>query len=384
MQTFSNLSLAQFSPTKRVMFVVALVAGAAIAWHGSWWALVGCALVLVGALGILPGAATQAQPDGKSDFDRANHLNLSSDSGDTLANQIIPVWARQMEATNQTIHEGMALLLGAFSGMSDGLEAMLADSQKKTGTQCLHEINSVLEQCQLPLNALREVSHRALKERDDMLMCLKECVAAVSRLHKLGERALEVSRHTKLVAFNASIEANRQATGTNDGARTIAQEIKALSEQLNQIGRDMLKDLCLLETKMNRTHVEASAQQMGEDEFKQEVDLSARMALLALLHALGQANPLNEAMLRSCSELRETLDDAFVHFQVGDRVNQMLQIIAEDMKRFVELTPGLEGASASTAREWLDALESRYTMEEQRSHHHGNVHVDCDNNVEFF
>ena len=38
----------------------------------------------------------------------------------------------------------------------------------------------------------------------------------------------------------------------------------------------------------------------------------------------------------------------------------------------------------SDAAEWLVALEASYTMEEQRSHHHGNVHVDVSTGVEFF
>ena len=40
--------------------------------------------------------------------------------------------------------------------------------------------------------------------------------------------------------------------------------------------------------------------------------------------------------------------------------------------------------SAPVAAEWLVALEASYTMEEQRSHHHGNVHVDVSTGVEFF
>ena len=38
----------------------------------------------------------------------------------------------------------------------------------------------------------------------------------------------------------------------------------------------------------------------------------------------------------------------------------------------------------SDAARWLEALESAYTMEEQRSGHHGNVHVHQSAGVEFF
>jgi methyl-accepting chemotaxis protein len=41
-------------------------------------------------------------------------------------------------------------------------------------------------------------------------------------------------------------------------------------------------------------------------------------------------------------------------------------------------------ATQSDAAEWLAALESSYTMDEQRSHHHGNVHVKRSSGVQFF
>ena len=39
---------------------------------------------------------------------------------------------------------------------------------------------------------------------------------------------------------------------------------------------------------------------------------------------------------------------------------------------------------ATEAAQWLARLEASYTMEEQRSEHHGNVHVDRGSEVEFF
>jgi len=41
-------------------------------------------------------------------------------------------------------------------------------------------------------------------------------------------------------------------------------------------------------------------------------------------------------------------------------------------------------ATHSDAAEWLAALEASYTMDEQRSTHHGNVVVEKSAGVEFF
>ena len=88
--------------------------------------------------------------------------------------------------------------------------------------------------------------------------------------------------------------------------------------------------------------------------------------LSALTHALdGQRH----------ATLKAQLDQAFVNFQFGDRVSQMLSIVANDMNQFVQWTAQNPQAGPNDAHAWLERLEASYTMEEQRSEHHGNVHV---------
>jgi hypothetical protein len=74
-----------------------------------------------------------------------------------------------------------------------------------------------------------------------------------------------------------------------------------------------------------------------------------------------------------------------VHFQFGDRVSQMLDIVANDMIRTSPAGwPPTRYATQTDAAEWLAALEASYTMDEQRAQHHGNVHVDRGSEIEFF
>ena len=59
-------------------------------------------------------------------------------------------------------------------------------------------------------------------------------------------------------------------------------------------------------------------------------------------------------------------------------------IVAIDMTNFARWVQENPYATQSDAAEWLAALEASYTMDEQRSIHHGNVHVDKTAGVEFF
>ena len=73
-----------------------------------------------------------------------------------------------------------------------------------------------------------------------------------------------------------------------------------------------------------------------------------------------------------------------MHFQFGDRLSQMLDIVAKDMQNFARWVAANPYATQSDAAEWLANLEASYTMEEQRSQHHGNVHIDRGSEIEFF
>ena len=87
---------------------------------------------------------------------------------------------------------------------------------------------------------------------------------------------------------------------------------------------------------------------------------------------------------QASAALATQFDNVFVHFQFGDRVSQMLSIISNDMLNFARWVADHPRATQSDAADWLAALDASYTMEEQRSHHHGNVHVQHNSGVEFF
>ena len=62
----------------------------------------------------------------------------------------------------------------------------------------------------------------------------------------------------------------------------------------------------------------------------------------------------------------------------------MLSIVGNDMDEFTRWVAMHPDATAADAAEWLAALQASYTMDEQRSSHHGNVHVDRGSEIEFF
>ena len=95
--------------------------------------------------------------------------------------------------------------------------------------------------------------------------------------------------------------------------------------------------------------------------------------------------------LRGSRELRESalhlnseLEKVFMGFQFQDKLTQMLDIVGRDMGRFAEWVQSNPSATHADVAVWLAELERTYTMEDQRSFHHGNVQIERGANVEFF
>jgi len=100
--------------------------------------------------------------------------------------------------------------------------------------------------------------------------------------------------------------------------------------------------------------------------------------------ALGASLQGSAAVQQASSQLRGQIDEAFVHFQFGDRISQMLAVLGNDMHNLVRWVGVNPYATQSDAADWLAALEASYTTDEQRSEHHGNAHIDSSGTADFF
>ena len=139
-----------------------------------------------------------------------------------------------------------------------------------------------------------------------------------------------------------------------------------------------------LEAPLAQAHCRGTTSDTCDEELRLEIDLAARQSLHTLIAGLGAALAGSDEVAQTVATLRNELDESFVHVQFGDRISQMLAIVSSDMGNFAQWVAAHPTATQSDAARWLEALEAAYTMEEQRSGHHGNVHVQQSAGVEFF
>lgn len=295
-----------------------------------------------------------------------------------------------MESTRDAASDGLSGILEQFSQMSTSLNTLLDDIKGFAVTAEPGAVDQAVRRESPALEALLAPSLRAFEQRDAAVSELGRCADALVELQQLAKQVREIARHTRLVAFNASIEANRNRSGTagavssESGSQAVATELRTVATRMADAGERVDRVVTALLGSIRKASREGSIVDTSEEELRLELDLKARQALSALLGGMGSALQGSQTVQQTSQELAEQLDSVFVHFQFGDRVSQMLSIVANDMTQFAEWVATHPNATTHDANAWLAALEASYTMDEQRSTHHGNVNVAASAGVEFF
>ncbi len=376
--------------------------GALLAWPGGLTALLGAGMVLGGAtLALRRGSGAQAAPQGDEESApeatpaktaRAAIAQAAGRQGaEVMVTAVVPVWARQMEVTRDAASEGLSGILDQFSQMSQSLNTLIGDIQSHTVTAEPGAVDQSVRRESPALEALLAPSRRAFAQRDDALAELKRCAQALGELQHLAKQTREIARHTRLVAFNASIEANRAQRGTQNtgksadgGSQAVASELRNVATRMAEAGERVDDVVAQLLASIGKASREGEIADTQDAELQLELDLRAREALTALLGGLGSALQGSQSVQETSRALSDQLEAIFMHFQFGDRISQMLSIVANDMDNFAEWVAKNPRATQNDANAWLTALEASYTMDEQRSTHHGNVNVAASAGVEFF
>jgi len=386
-------------------------AGGWLAWSAGGWRALVAALVFAAGLALLRWPLGSGAPRATAESDPAREPTLDAEAepapepsakfklatttvtttcrgAENLIVQIVPVWERQLLASRESAEQGLAKLLEAFANVStaaDDIASRLAEVASGGG------IDAAKLADHPALQALQAVSARAFAERDAAVAVLAQCAGRLDELQQQVKQVRELARHTRLVAFNASIESQRSGSAAagaspaeRGGSQAVSVEIRTLAarmaesaEQLDRIGSSMFREVA-------QARREGEIQGTSSEELRLEAELRAREALQALGGTLGQSLAGSGALAGVGDQLSAQIAEAFTHFQFGDRISQMQAILANDMAQLVQWVKLHPVATRQDAAEWLEALEASYTMEEQRSQHHGNVHVDRSAGAEFF
>lgn len=331
-----------------------------------------------------PGAAGGSATDPRMHQPRVSGGRVGAE---VMVSQVLPVWSKQLDTTRLAAVNGITQLLDGFGKMSGALSTLANQIEHGQVSVAPGAVDAALAHdspAQAALQQLRGPSQRAFAQRDAAVAQLVNCSNALQELRQLGRQAREVGKHTRVVAFNASIESNRSGQGSDSGSQAVANETRLLATRIAAVGEQIERLVARLDRELAPERLRGEIGETTPDELKMELDLGARMALNGLLDAMGGALRSAGDVRVAAETLNQQLEATFVSFQFGDQLSQMLDIVAKDMHAFARWVAANPYASQSDAAEWLANLEARYTMEVQRAQHHGNVHIDRGSAIEFF
>ena len=335
---------------------------------------------------LAPSADAPAQGTGRT-AKSADKLKRDPGLMNRMMTEVVALWVKQCALSRESNQQGVDKLLNSFTTVSDLLTTLTQQLKDFRPNVAAGATGEAIEVERPALDALLVPMKRAFAQRDDMLGQVKACNDILSTLQQWSKDTRDLAQHTRMVAFNSSIESARAQAGSGDPGtgQSISNEIRRVSEGIVATCDQLDALIRPLQEVGHQVHQSNLIRDTTDEELRIEIETQARLALQALFEALGGSMSSGRA-LQECSEaLSSQMEEAFTHFQFGDRVAQMMQIVTEDMERLVTWTQGNPPPpTAADIQEWVTRLEANYTMDEQRSQHHDAQTVDRSGVVEFF
>jgi methyl-accepting chemotaxis protein len=168
------------------------------------------------------------------------------------------------------------------------------------------------------------------------------------------------------------------------GFAVVAGEVRQLATQSGEAANRMMSRTTELDEELREIATRAAAQDGSDEALRDQAERSARAVIGGLLQSLGDLNRSSRDLQEAGAAVQDEYERVLVNFQTQDRLSQMLCCVTDDMQRLREWLQQHGDLSAAQAGEWLARLDASYTMEEQRSEHHGNTTIQRDAGIEFF
>ncbi|GAV25410.1 methyl-accepting chemotaxis protein [Carboxydothermus islandicus] len=275
-------------------------------------------------------------------------------------------------------------------GQAAEVSMKMVKNSKETIAKSLQEVLELNRKSIEAIGAVVDENARVLKEVEEYLHTLVEKVDGIFRFwgkdgqERLVELLKNVTRKTRVVALNASLEAARLGTSSNSFT-VVAQEIQILISKTSEAIENLAEHNKVFEKK-----VDELTEHLGELEDYFLTQLRAANSKISESGRISREwGEKTKEIFKSAEVALNDLEDVIlqgaVNFQFQDIIAQRLNNVIKSLKIIDEyLQNGEQG-------ELLSKIEALYTSEEERDLHqkviNGSLPAQESNllsNVEFF
>lgn len=241
-----------------------------------------------------------------------------------LLQSLLPEAAKDVERASCDLTNRFRTLATNATSQSDVVQALVdtigsieLDNKKITLQEFTQLFGSTLDDA---ISKLLFVSKKALS----MVYSMEDAIKSLKEIATFSKQVQDITKKTKLLALNASIEAAR-AGAAGKGFTVVADEVKAVSDQVAELSLQMS-----VRTKAIMTSVTASYNVLQEvATIDMNSNLEAKDTLHALMQGLARQNTRSmEVMQRSADtsrDIAQTIQGMVVNLQFQDRNTQLME-----------------------------------------------------------
>ncbi|VWX36586.1 putative Chemotaxis sensory transducer [Limnobacter sp. 130] len=282
------------------------------------------------------------------------------------------LWSENIKLARSKCEEAIVELNSEFFEISSELDNIIKADE--SGTASDRNIVETITDSNTKMRDLSATLDRILLERSKLIEKIRGLSSHVDSLNKMASQASAIAGRTNLLALNAAIEAAR-AGESGRGFAVVAEEVRALSNQSSETGKNMSKSVELINNSIREvihaSELSAESDQAMLNESSNKVEI--------VLDDLGQSC---EALVLASRRLKESglktqtdISNLIVSLQFQDRVNQILGLVESSILEFSNETQQVLSRDPlfkpRQKSEWLSMLSTQYAMREQREIHQG-------------
>lgn len=331
---------------------------------------------------LLARAEQSQQQSSDAVQDVLDHVYRPSLAG--LAENLFPVWERQIENARTQTEDSVVELSGQFARMSVELD----QATQLFSDMALDErgMGALFERSEARLIEVVQALKTALAEKQSQLEQIQHLSSFIDELNKMAGDVAAVASQTNLLALNASIEAAR-AGEQGRGFAVVATEVRELSRRSGETGKSIGIKITAINEAIRST-CEAAIEAEAHDQ-------SVQLSESAISKVLEDFRHMAESLASSGQQLQETnaqiqagVSQALVALQFQDRTSQILSHVRENIGSAthalrIQAAPDIE-PGAVDVEALLAEIESSYAMADEHSAHSGKAADDDTDGITFF